>query len=75
MSDEVFSRLRPRFQIPNDMPIRKGDIGGKCYDGRSSDVGFYEIALIAGLRLPLYALHSQLASYIGVFVSYIALNA
>ena len=69
MSDEVFSRLRPCFQIPNDMPIRKGDIREKCYDGRSSDVGFYEIALIAGLRLPLSTLHSRLASYIGVFVS------
>ena len=49
MSDEVFSRLRPRFQIPNDVPIRKGDIGEKCYIGRLSNVGFYEIAFIVEL--------------------------
>ena len=48
MSDEVFSRLRPHFQIPDDVPIRKGDLGEKCYDGRSSDVAFYETAFIAG---------------------------
>ena len=69
MSDEVFSRLRPRFQIPNNVPIRKGDLGEKCYDGRSLDVGFYKTTFIAGLRLPLSTLHRQLASYLGVSVS------
>lgn len=72
MSDKVFSRLRPRFQIPDDVPIRKGDLREKCYDGRSSDVGFYETAFIAGLCLPLSFLHRRLASYIGVSVNQIA---
>lgn len=48
MRDVVFSRLRPHFQIPDDVPIRKGDLGEKCYDGRSSDIGFYETAFIVG---------------------------
>ena len=69
VSDEVFSRLRPHFQIPNNVSIRKGDVGEKCYDGRSLDVGFYKTTFIAGLRLPLSTLHRQLASYVGVFVS------
>lgn len=43
MSDEVFSRLRPRFQIPDNMPIRKGHKGEKCYIGGSSDVGFIRL--------------------------------
>ena len=75
MSDEVFGRLRPRFQIPNNVPIRKGDLGEKCYDGRSSNVGFYEAAFIVGLHLPLSTLHRRLASYLGVSVSQIAPNA
>ena len=29
MNNEIFSRLMPRFQIPDDVPIRKGDIGEK----------------------------------------------
>ena len=57
------------------MPIRKGDLGEKCYDGKSFGVGFYEAAFIAGLRLPFTTLHRWLASYLGVFVSQIALNA
>ena len=57
MSDEVFSRLRPRFQIPNDVPIRKGHSGEKCYTGGSLDVGFYETSFITRLRMPLTSLH------------------
>lgn len=75
MSDEVFARLRPRFQIPANVPIRKDNLGKKCYDGRSSDVDFYEAAFIAGLRLPLSFLHRQLASFMGVSVCQIAPNA
>lgn len=75
MSDKVFSKLRPCIQIPNNVPIKKGDIGERCYDGRSSDVGFYETAFIVGLHLPLYPLHCQLASYMGVSISQIAPNA
>lgn len=69
MSDEVFGRLRPRFQILDNVPIRKGDLGEKCNDGKSSNVGFYEAMFIAGLRMPLFTLHHRLASYLDVSVS------
>ena len=75
MSDEVFGRLRHYFQIPNNVPIRKGDLGEMCYDGKSSDVGFYKAMFIAGLHLPLSILYRRLASYLGVSVSQIAPNA
>ena len=73
MSDKFFSRLGPYFQILDNVAIRKGDIGEKCYDGRSYDVGFYETAFIAGLSLPISSLHRRLASYMGVSISQIAL--
>ena len=59
MSDDVFGRLRPHFYIPDSVPIRKCDIGEKCYDGTLSNMGFYEAAFIAGLHLPLFSLHRQ----------------
>ena len=34
MSDEVFSKLRPCFQILVNVPIRKRDLGEKCCDGK-----------------------------------------
>nr|POE82319.1 hypothetical protein CFP56_50290 [Quercus suber] len=70
MSDKVFSRLRPRFQIPDNVPIRKCDLGEKCYDGKSSDIGFYEAMFIAGLHLPLSTLHCQLAFYLGISIGF-----
>ena len=57
------------------MPIRKGVLGGKCYDRRAPDVGFYETTFIVGLRLPFSTLHHWLASYLGVSVNQIALNS
>ena len=75
MSVELFSRLRPHFQIPNDVHIRKGHSGEKCYTKGSSDVGFYETAFIVGLRMPLTSLHHRLAAYIGVSVCQITPNA
>ena len=75
MSDKVFSKLRPRFQILDDVPIWKGHSGEKCYTWGSSDVGFYEISFIAGLRMPLTFLHRQLVSYMGVSICQIAPNA
>ena len=75
MIKEIFSRLRPHFQIPDDVPIRKGDIGKKCYDGRLFDVGFYQTAFIARLRLPISTLHCRLASYMGVSINQITPNA
>ena len=75
MTKDVFSRLRPRFQIPDDMPIMKGHRGEKCYTEGSSDVGFYEVAFIIGLPLPLTSLHRQLTAYMGVSICQITPNA
>lgn len=75
MTNEVFSRLRPCFQIPNNIPIRKANKGEKCYARELNEVGFYDVAFIARLRLPLSHLHCQLADYMGVFVYQIAPNA
>ena len=75
MSDKIFGRLRPPFQIPDNVPIRKGVIGEKCYEERPSDVGFYETTFIARPRIPLSSLHRQLVSFIGVSVSQITPNA
>lgn len=59
MSDKVFSRLRPRFQILDDVSISKGDKREKCYTRSTSNMGFYETTFIAGLRLALFSLHRQ----------------
>ena len=75
MTNEVFNKLRPCFQIPKDVPIRKADKGEKCYTGESYEVSFYEVAFIAGLRLPFCYLYHQLADYMGVFVCQISPNA
>ena len=75
MSNEVFSKLWPRFQILDDVPIWKGHSGEKCYTWGSSNVGFYEISFITRLRMPLTSLHRRLVSYIGVSVCQIATNA
>ena len=74
MTNEVFNRLRPRFQIPKDVPTRKVDKGEKCYTGESYEVGFYEVAFIARLRLPLSYLYCRLADYMGVSIYQIAPN-
>lgn len=51
--------------------VKKGE---KCYLGRTANVGFYEVAFILGLRLPLTELHGWLADYLGVSVCQIAPN-
>lgn len=75
MSENVFKSLRSRYQIPNDIPIRLPEEGEKCYSGRTADVGMYDAMFAAGLRLPLTALHRQLANFLGISVSQIAPNA
>ena len=54
--------------------MRKGTKGEKCYTGCSHEVGFYEVAFIAGLRLPLSRLHHRLADYLGISIYQIAFN-
>ena len=77
MIKDMFSRLRPRFHILNDMPIRKGHKGEKCYTEGLLDVGFYVVAFIAGLCLPLTSLHhgGHWFFRLGVSICQIALNA
>lgn len=74
MNDKFFSRLRPRFQIPNNVSIKRGDFEEKYYNGKSSDISFYEATFIAGFCLPLSTLHRQLAFFLGVSISQIAPN-
>ena len=45
-----------------------------CYSGKAADVGMYDTMFAVGLRLPLTKLHRQLANYLGLFISQIALN-
>ena len=75
MSNRVFNELRTRFQIPDHIPIRLPRKNEKCYTGRTADVGMYDAMFAAGLRLPLTALHRQLADFLGLSVSQIAPNA
>ena len=75
MSDKIFSELRVRYQIPEHIPICLPHENEKCYTGRTADVGMYDAMFVAGLRLPLTALHRQLVDYLGLSVSQIAPNA
>lgn len=75
ISKDVFGRLRPRFQIPNDIPIRMARKVGKCYTRRTLDIGFYEAIFIARSRLPLIKLHRWLEDCLGVSVYQTAPNA
>ena len=75
MSDKVFRELRVRYQIPDHIPIRLPREDERCYSGRTADVGMYNNMFAAGLRLPLTALHRQLADFLGISVTQIAPNA
>lgn len=72
---EVFGNLGPRFQIPNDIPIRKAYKRKNCYTGDTEDTGFYKATFIVGLRLPLSDIYHQLADCLGISICQIALNA
>ena len=74
MSDKVFKELRVRYQLPKHIPIHLPKENEKCYSGRTADVGMYDAMFVAGLRLPLTALHHQLVDFLGLFVSQIAPN-
>ena len=68
MTKEVFGQLRRRFQIPDDIPIREANEGERCYSGNTKDIGFYEAAFIARLKLPLSEINHWLANHLGIFV-------
>ena len=75
MSIEVFNTLQDHYQIPNHIPIRLPGKFGKCYSGRTANIGMYNAMFMAGLRLPLTALHRQLANFLGLSISQVAPNA
>ena len=75
MSDKVFRELRTRYQIPDHIPICFPEENETCYLERTTDVGMYDAIFAAGLRLPLTALHRQLADFLGLSVTQIAPNA
>ena len=75
MTYKIFKNLRDRFQIPDHIPIHLPRKFKKCYSGETEDTGMYDATLAAGLRLPLMALHRQLANFLVLSVSWIAPNA
>jgi len=75
MSSRVFKELRPCYQILDHIPIRLPRENERCYSGRTANVGMYDAMFATGLRLPLTALHHQLADFLGLSVSQIASNA
>ena len=75
MSDKVFKELRIRYHIPEHIPIRLPRENERCYSGRTADVDMYNAMFATGLRLLLTTLHRQLADFLGLPVSQIALNA
>ena len=75
MSDKVFRELPTRYQIPDHILIRRPRENESCYSGKTADVGMYDAMFAAGLRLPLMALHRQLADFVSLSITQIAPNA
>ena len=75
MSDKFFKELCAHYQIPDHIPIHLPRENERCYLGRTADVGMYDAMFAAGLRLPLTALHRQLADFLGLSITQIASNA
>ena len=75
MSDKVFRELCTRYQIPDHIPIRLPEENESCYSRRTADMGMYDAMFAADLRLPLTALHRQLADFLGLSVTQVAPNA
>ena len=69
ISDKVFKELCIRYQIPEHIPICLLRENGRYYSGRTADVGMYDAMFTTGLKLPLTALHHQLADFLGLSVS------
>ena len=57
MMTNIFKNLQDHFQVPDHIPIRLPGKFEKCHSGKIVDVGMYEAMFVAGLRLPLTALH------------------
>ena len=74
MTANVFKNLKDHYQIPDNIPICLPGKFEKCYSGKIADVGMYDAMFPAELRLPLTALHCQLANFLGLSVNQIAPN-
>ena len=72
MMTNIFKTLHDRYQIPDNIPIRLPRKLEKWYSEKITDVGMYDAMFAVGLRLPLMALHRQLATFLGLSVSQIA---
>ena len=75
MSLKVLNNLRTCFQILDHIPMWLPRKFEKCYSGKIANISLYDAMFTAGLRLMLTELHHQLANYLGLFVSEIALYA
>ena len=75
MSPKAFSKLRDRFQILENIPLRLLRKFEKCYLRKIADVSMYNAMFAVGLGLPLTELHHQLANYLGLSISQITPNA
>ena len=75
MTANIFKNLRDRYQIPDHIPIHLLEKFEKCYSGKTAEVSMYDAMFATGLRLPLTALHHQLANFLGLSISQIAPNA
>jgi len=75
MTTKIFNNLRDHYQIPDNIPIRLPRKFEKCYSRKTTDIGMYDAMFAAGLRLPLTALHRQLAICLGLSLNQIASNA
>ena len=69
MSTKVFGELRTRYQIPDHILILLPKENETCYSGRTANMGMYDAMFAADLRLPLTALHRQLADFLGLSVT------
>lgn len=74
MSNKVFSRLCPHFQIHDNIHLKMARKRERYYSRWTADVGFYEAIFLAGLRLALIELHHWLADHLGMSVHQIYPN-
>ena len=69
MTANIFKNLRDHYQILDHIPIRLPGKSEKSSSGKTTNVGMYNAIFAAGLRLPLTALHCQLANLLGLSIS------
>ena len=75
MTAKIFKNLRGHYQILDHSPIHLPRKFEKCYSGKTANVDMYNSMFAARLRLPLTALHRQLAYFLGLSVSQVTPNA